>query len=532
MEAEFIKQNDANWGQVLMEIAGRAAAYHARELYDFYGNIEHYKESQGEIIVLCGKGNNGGDGLVIARYLHLWGLPVTVYLLNDDSGTEKGAEHTLAKATDEFKANKRILESLGVVAQVTTLYNLSLKYASVIVDAIFGTGLVRPVEGIYKDAIEAINESGKTVLSVDVPSGINSDTGQVMGVAVRATRTITFGALKPGLFCHPAHELAGEIKVVDIGLPLNKRLDSEHRLTTVNCVLHALPERTSNSHKGTFGRLLTIAGSFGMAGAGKLSAESSLRTGVGLSILASPRSIAATLPPGEVIYRGVAENNNGSFSPNSIEGLRAEMKRASAIALGPGLSMDKETVEFVHQLLAEIDKPCVIDADALNAISEQPRYLTESSNPSFVLTPHPKELSRLLGISTSEIQADRVAAARAASAKFDCVVVLKGALSVIASPRKIFINPTGNSGMATAGSGDVLTGIIGALLAQGLNTTQAAVAGVYIHGRAGDIAAQELGQAGVIAGDITRKIPEALKSIEELEPSALESELTSSDFFW
>ncbi len=531
MEADFIKDNDANWGQVLMEIAGRAAAYHVRELYDFYGNIEHYKESHGEIIVLCGKGNNGGDGLVIARYLHLWGLPVTVYLLHEDAKGKEGTD-PFSSATAEFKANKRVLESLGVIPQVTTLYNLSLKYASVIVDAIFGTGLVRPVEGIYKDAIEAINESGKTVLSVDVPSGINSDTGQVMGVAIRATRTVTFGALKPGLFCHPAHELAGEIRVVDIGLPLNKRLDSELRLTTVNQVLHDLPERTTNAHKGTFGRLLTIAGSFGMAGAGKLAGESALRNGVGLSILASPKSIAATLPPSEVIYKGLPESKNGSLTPQSIDDLRSEMKKASAIALGPGLSMDKETVEFVHQLLAEIDKPCVIDADALNAIAEKPQYLMESSNPAFVLTPHPKELSRLLGISTSEIQADRIAAARAASSKFDCVVVLKGALTVVASPRKIFINPTGNSGMATAGAGDVLTGIIGALLAQGLNTTQAAVAGVYIHGRAGDLAAQELGQAGVIAGDITRKVPEALKSIEELEPSALEAELTSSDFFW
>lgn len=532
MEADFIKQNDANWGQVLMEIAGRAAAYHARELHDFYGHIEHYKESQGEIIVLCGKGNNGGDGLVIARYLHLWGLPVTVYLLHDAAAKDRENADPFALATAEFKANKRILESLGVVPQVTTLYNLSLKYAQVIVDAIFGTGLVRPVEGIYKDAIEAINESGKTVLSVDVPSGVNSDTGQIMGVAIRATRTVTFGALKPGLFCHPAHELAGEIRVVDIGLPLNKRLDSELRLTTVSHVLQDLPERTSNAHKGTFGRLLTIAGSFGMAGAGKLAGESALRSGVGLSILASPRSIAAALPPGEVIYKGLPENKNGSFTPKSIEALRAEMKKATAIALGPGLSLDEETVEFVHQLLAEIDKPCVIDADALNAIAQKPQYLMESSNPSFVLTPHPKELSRLLGMSTSEIQADRIAAARAASAKFDCVVVLKGALSIVASPRKIFINPTGNSGMATAGAGDVLTGIIGALLAQGLNTTQAAVAGVYIHGRAGDLAAHELGQTGVIAGDITRKVPEALKTIEGLEPSALESELTSSDFFW
>lgn len=534
MEAEFIKDCDANWGQVLMELAGRAAAYHARVLFEFYGNIEHYKESTGEIIVLCGKGNNGGDGLVIARYLHLWGLPVTVFVLSESDASSKTVD-IFAKATDEFKANKRILESLGVVPQVatgSTLYNLSLKYASVIVDALFGTGLVRPVDGIFKDAIEAINESGKSVLSVDVPSGIHSDTGQVMGVAVRATRTVTFGALKPGLFCHPAHELAGEIKVVDIGLPLARRLDFDHRLTTVNCVAHDLPERESNSHKGTFGRLLTIAGSFGMAGAGKLTAESALRNGVGLSILASPRSIAASLPPSEVIYKGVAESKNGSFTPKSIEGLRQEMKRSSAIALGPGLSMDEETVDFVHQLLCEIDKPCVIDADALNAIAAKPEYLTQSSNPSFVLTPHPKELSRLLGISTSEIQADRVAAAKAASAKFDCVVVLKGALSVIASPRKCFINPTGNSGMATAGAGDVLTGIIGALLAQGLTTTAAAVAGVYIHGRAGDLATQELGPAGVIAGDIARKIPEALKSIEGLEPSALESELSCSDFFW
>jgi ADP-dependent NAD(P)H-hydrate dehydratase / NAD(P)H-hydrate epimerase len=298
-------------------------------------------------------------------------------------------------------------------------------------------------------------------------------------------------------------------------------------------VREILPERPADSHKGTYGTILTIAGSLGMMGATLLASESALRVGGGLSLLAVPHSLLSQLPPKEVIYRALPETESNSISLKALDKLDDDLEKATAIILGPGISTEKETVQFVQKFvrekLAALKKPCVIDADALNALSQSKESLIAKDN-KIVLTPHPKELSRLMDVSTDEIQSDRIAWAQKAAEKFKCIVVLKGAHTVVADYEGlVFINPTGNAGMATAGAGDVLSGTIGGLLAQGMEPIDAAVCGVYLHGFAGDLAAQEIGEAGLIAGDISRALPYALSAIKHGQCSYLENLLKQTD---
>ncbi|RTL39252.1 MAG: NAD(P)H-hydrate dehydratase [Candidatus Melainabacteria bacterium] len=517
LEADWIEQCGSNWSQVLMEVAGRGAAKIALKMWE---------NDPGNVIVICGRGNNGGDGMVIARYLHMWGLPVSVWLVSKDSSPK------IEMSTVESKTNRTILENLGVDVTVSNESPLhALSEVTLIVDALFGTGLDRDLEGAFRTAVDAINRSGKSVLAVDMPSGVNSDTGKVMGSAVRADHTVTFGYLKPGLLCHPGANLAGDLSVIDIGLP-DADEDEQPIITliTSDYVRGLLPPRPTDSNKGTFGSVLTIAGSLGMSGATLLASQSALRTGAGLSLLATPKTLVLNLPPGEVIYHAIPETTDYSIGTSAIKNVEKLVERVTAIILGPGLSTHDETVSFVHTFvkdcLAENDKPCIIDADALNAIAKDTSVIPASAE-HIVLTPHPKELSRLMDCSVQEIQEDRVKAASDAAAKFGCVVVLKGAHSIVASPDgELFVNPTGNAGMATAGAGDVLSGIIGGLLAQGLKPTDAAAVGVYLHGAAGDYAAAEIGETGLIAGDIMSAIPFAISNIEKGDASELEQQLT------
>jgi NAD(P)H-hydrate epimerase len=521
LESEWIKRCNARWGQVLMEVAGNAAAKLAFRMAN---------ETDDGVFVFCGTGNNGGDGLVVARYLDLWHVPVKVFLV---SRTENKGASSVEMSTQESNANKAIADSMQIPIEILSEdHDIDFSGCGLIVDALFGTGLDREIEGIHREVIELINESGLDVLAIDVPSGINSDTGQIMGAAVQASRTITFGYLKPGHLCHPGAELAGVTHIADIGLPDLSKQTPSICVTTVDDVAEILPSRASDSNKGTFGTVLTVAGSIGMSGATILSSESSLRVGAGLSLLATPKSLIASLPAQEVIYRPLSETDKASISTKAIEELEPELKKATAVVLGPGMSTHPETVNFVHEFVAEslasLDLPCIIDADALNAISKKPECVSHSNK--FVLTPHPKELSRLMGKETKEIQADRVNAALNAAQKFGCVVVLKGSFSIIASPNgDAFINTTGNASMAKAGAGDVLSGIIGGLLAQNVPPFEAAIAGVYIHGRAGELASQQLGMSGVLAGDISAFIPDAVQSILDGVGSDFETDLLEPD---
>lgn len=506
LESQYIKECGNNWGQVLMEIAGRSVAQVAHRVWEQTG---------GSVLVYCGRGNNGGDGLAAARYLHVLGVPVTIAIIPEKSGIKKKESDM---STPEASANYALALKLGIAVNAE-------QAPSIVIDALLGTGIDRDLEGVYKTAVGWVNQSGAFVIAVDLPSGINSDTGSEMGAAVRADHTVTFGYLKPGLLIEPGATFAGSLSLVDIGLPPLSEEKPYIEFILPDAARNLLPLRPSDSHKGTFGTVLTIAGSLGMTGASIFASQSALRVGAGLSLLATPKSLIAHLPAAEIIYRPLAETEEQSISQMALLELPKEIEKATAIILGPGISTNKDTVKFVQRFLKEIlptaGKPCVIDADALNAVAEDISVLTQwQGNKPIVLTPHPKELSRLLDKPVAEIQANRLDAAKKAADKFGCVVVLKGSHSIIATPdSKLFINPTGNAGMATAGSGDVLSGIIGGLLAQHLTPADAAAIGVYIHGLAGDLAAANIGNAGMIAPDIMLMIPSALANIKSDEPN-------------
>jgi NAD(P)H-hydrate epimerase len=499
-----------------MEIAGRDAA---QVVFDFWSR------SSGDVTVFCGRGNNGGDGMVVARYLHLWGVPVSVIVIPPKTESN---DDDFAMSSDEANANRALIESLEIPLSIANKIPTD-STASIVVDALLGTGIDRLISGDYKSAIDSINTFSARVIAIDLPSGLNSDSGEIMGTAVRADATVTFGYLKSGLLCEPGADQAGDITIVDIGLPDIEEASPNVQLSMAAYVQTKLPLRPINSHKGTFGTVLTVAGSLGMMGSTLLASESSLRVGAGLALLAVPKSLLAQLPPKEVIYKPLAETKEQSISLEALKFLEEEIEKASSVILGPGISTQKETVEFVQTFVKDVlltsKKPCIIDADALNAISQKPEVLN-GKGCEVVLTPHPKELSRLLGIETKELQKNRIKSALDAAQKFDCVVVLKGSRTVIADPEgNVFINPTGNAGMATAGAGDVLSGVIGGLLAQGLNAIDAAVVGVYVHGSAGDLAAEDIGATGIIAGDISHAIPFALTHIQNGDCSHFEEQL-------
>ena len=522
LEAAFIKSCDARWGQVLMEIAGREAAARVLQLWQ-------QTDYPNDVLVFCGRGNNGGDGLVVARYLNLWKVPVSIILIPSDKDAGE-----FEMNTEESNSNRAIVERMEIPISVGNQMPPSSDSIGLVVDALLGTGITREIKGDYKSAIESINDSIALVVSIDLPSGINSDTGQKMGVAVQADETITFGYLKAGLIHEPGCDLAGELSVVDLGLPyIDENSKPEVRLLFSDWVRSKLPIRSTDSHKGTYGTVLTIAGSLGMTGASMLASESALRVGAGLVLLAVPKSLIAHLPSKEIIYHPLPETESNSIALKALDALEADLEKATAIILGPGISTEDETVQFVQKFvsgpLAKSQKPCVIDADALNALSKSKECLIGKDN-KIVLTPHPKELSRLMDVPTKEIQSDRVGWALKAAEKFGCVVVLKGAHTVIADNKQnVFINPTGNSGMSTAGAGDVLSGTIGGLMAQGLKPIAAAACGVYLHGFAGDIAAKTIGAAGLVAGDISHALPAALTAAWKAERSKLEERLRETE---
>ena len=513
LEAAWIKHCHENWGMVLMEMAGLGACKMLIELMEGMPAL---------VTIICGKGNNGGDGLVVARHLMRAGIETNVFVV----GSEKDNYST------DHLVNRKILEGMGVEIYFIDDKDLeplkvAIEESSALVDALLGTGLDRNVEGILDQIMDLINESGRPVIAIDIPSGLNSDTGQIMGNAVQAAATATFGSVKPGLLCHPGSLIAGEIRLIDIGMPMPGSLPEEMIdalpqleiprwwLATAHDINAKIPERPDESHKGTFGQILLVAGSLGMSGAAMMSARSAMRAGAGLAILATVKSIVTSLPAEEIIYRSLSETASGSISMDALKELEQDIERAKVMVIGPGLSSNEETIKFIHELLRKVRVPCVVDADGLNAIAQNPKIMADTEG-GFIFTPHPKELSRLMGKPTAEIQGDRIRSAQEAAKRFGATIVLKGANSIVATPDDdVFIIPTGNNGMATAGSGDVLTGTIAGLLAQGMNTTWAAVAGAYMHGAAGDLAAAEIGEDGMVAGDIMSYLPLAIRSLRD-----------------
>jgi ADP-dependent NAD(P)H-hydrate dehydratase / NAD(P)H-hydrate epimerase len=485
--------------------------------------IENYGPAEGKrFVVYCGKGNNGGDGAVIARLLRLKGAnQVCLYLLGsiDEVKGEALINLEIVKRLypDDFHSLAEISDSPEPKFRDTGDF--------IVIDALLGTGLTRPAEGLFAGTIELINRlkmAGRRVVSVDIPSGLSSDTGQTIGPKVHADLTVTFTAPKIGNVFPPACYANGKLVVASIGTPewlLEKSSSTLHLVEKIDVrKFLAISRRSSDAHKGAVGDILLIAGSRGKTGAAALAAIATLRAGAGLVTVATARSaqsllINQTIP--EVMTEALDELEGGAISLGAIEHALFLTKGRTVIALGPGLSSTAEsTREFAREFVKKRTAPIVIDADGLNSLAPWPAELQGSDRLPIIITPHPGEMARLVGRTNSEVLADRIGVAQDFAIKNQVITVLKGNRTIIAAPDgNTYINPSGNAGMATAGSGDVLTGIIAGLLGQYPQAPIAAtIAGVYLHGLAGDIAAGKLGMRSLIASDITAQLSEAILS--------------------
>lgn len=493
-------------GVTLMENAGEAVARVAMDILSAEGG--------GTVAVWCGKGNNGGDGLVVARLLCGAGVEAKVFLLADPDELSGDAAVNLERLGGLAVEIERVGEDGGLER-----FTGMTPGPALVIDAIFGTGFSGSALGIFEAAISAINGAGCPVLAVDIPSGVSGETGGISGAAVRADRTVTFAAAKVGLVQYPGAGLAGCMEVADIGIP-HRLVDSvpESRvyLTTGEDVEALLPRRATDAHKWQSGSVLVVGGSPGMTGAVAMCARACLRAGAGVVTAAVPEGLSDILEVKltEVMTRPLPETPRGALSPRSVEEITELSGRYDVLALGPGMSEDPQAARLVRELVEAVEKPVVLDADGLNAVAGHSRVLEERESP-LVLTPHPGEMARLTGGSSAEVQTNRVEVALEAAARWGAVVVLKGAGTVVAEPGgSANINSTGNPGMATAGMGDVLTGCIAALMAQGLGAFEAAVAGVYCHGYAADLVASMDAMIGLVAGDVIRHLPLAMRRTE------------------
>jgi ADP-dependent NAD(P)H-hydrate dehydratase / NAD(P)H-hydrate epimerase len=495
-------------GAVLMENAARGASR------VFLAHFAPPPNSR--VLVLCGRGNNGGDGYVMARVLSGAGLNVTVLVLAE-----------LSHIAGDALLNLQILRRMGVeVQEVPTegqwkKIRRLLKDSDFVVDGLLGTGLNSPVRGFYARVIEDMNSAGKAVTAIDIPSGLNADSGQVMGIAVQADLTITFGFPKIGQLVFPGAGLVGRLVRIDIGIPdaVAERIPGRYRLIEAGDFHDLLASEKPDIHKGNRGHLLVLAGSTGKTGAATLTSFGALRAGAGLVTLGMPKSLNPILENKltEAMTFPLPETAESSLSLEAEKEILKLMEGKTAVAIGPGLSTHDETRLLVRRIVASCPLPMVIDADGLNALSSDLDALTTCRGRA-VLTPHPGEMARLASISNSEVQADRIGTAQAFAQKHGCCLVLKGARTVIAEPEgRVHINPSGNPALSSGGSGDVLTGLIGGFLARGWHPAKAAVAGVYLHGLAADRLSEEMGQSGILAGELLDVIPALSSSLARSE---------------
>jgi NAD(P)H-hydrate epimerase len=492
-------------GATLMENAGRGAAEAIRAL------LEQIKAPRNaRVAVVCGKGGNGGDGLVVARWLKRWGMRPEVLLAfpEDEIGGDAGAMLRELKRTG---VRPWLVADEGAAEE-------ALARADVVVDALLGTGSRGAPAGAVARAIELINESGRPVVALDIPSGISADGGPLPGPAVRAIVTLTFAGWKLGLVAGPGAELAGEVEVVPIGIPEAEVLrDVTTLVPELEDVARHFPPRPRGAHKGTYGHLLIVAGSLGKTGAAALAGLGALRSGAGLVTVATPASqqpvVAGLLL--EAMTEPLPETAARTLAGQAREVVAELAARRDAVALGPGIGLGEETQAAARALVAELPKPMAVDADALSALAGHLELLC-AAPAARCLTPHPGELARMLGVTAAEIQRDRIAAVRDFATRYRVDLVLKGAWSVIGDPDgRVVVNPTGNPGMASGGTGDVLTGILGALLARGLAAFDALQCAVYLHGLAGDLAAGRVGEESLVAGDVIGALPDAFRRLAD-----------------
>lgn len=501
----------------LMENAGRKVS----EI-----TLQEVKKAKSAAII-CGKGGNGGDGLVSARFLRNAGVNVSVFLLCKKE-----------ELKDEQKTNLLIAQKMEIpILEIKADQDLKilkdfLFKTDVVIDAIFGIGFTGKASGIITKAIDLVNKTKAEVkdkvpyfvTSVDIPSGIDASTGAAEGVAIKADLTVTLAFPKAGLFSYPGNLTSGKIVIVDIGIPKINPLNptpptkkEEKRkvlqVTDIDFVSRSIPQRPPDAHKGTFGEVFILAGSPGMTGAAVLCGKGALRVGAGLVKIAVPQPLqeSVDLQCAEIITIGLPDE-----PAEALKIIIKSAKKSNVISIGPGLStqpmIQSLVKEFINTFKKE-DRPIIIDADGLNAISDDPSILS-GSKAKIILTPHPGEMSRLAKVSAEEIAKDRTGIALKLAKELKVTVVLKGAKTVIAdSDGRLFINPTGNPGMASAGVGDILTGAIGGFIAQGALPFDAAIMGVYVHGMTGDIVARIKGEHGMIASDIVDSLPYTIESI-------------------
>ena len=494
-------------GETLMENAGHGIA--EMMLSDLIDSPESTN-----VAVFCGKGNNGGDGFVIARYLHEAGVKTKTYFIGP---AEKLSPDSRLNLNHAREAGLRLTE-------LSSLDQLPVDLeADFVVDALLGTGFAGTPEGLVAGLIEYVNFQNGLVVAVDLPSGLNADTGAAEGAVVTAGCTYTLGLPKLGLYLSPGREIAGEVRVIDIGLPENAiaQQDLNTMLITPELIAELLPYRKPDGHKGDFGKLLLVAGSTGLTGAAALASFAAARSGCGLIKLASPASTQPTLATKltEVMTIPLPEvSRKGVLALRGLGEIRKYAAQHDALVIGPGLGAHHETRELMQRLIPNLPCPAIVDADGLNAFEGAVELLQQRDGASeLVLTPHPGEYTRLTGVDVSENIADRIDNLLQTARDLSAVIVLKGSPTLIADPQgACYLNPTGNSGMATGGSGDVLSGMIGSLLAQGLSPLDASLCGVYLHGRAGDLAAEHLTQRSMIASDIIAYLPETFEEIEAL----------------
>jgi len=489
---------------VLMENAGRAVL---EELSARFSDLSTKK-----IVIVAGHGNNGGDGLVVARGLLDLGASIEVHALCNPKHFSPETRHQ----ADMLRKLGFKLEYHTKLKHAREIYQ-ALMGADIIIDALFGTGFRGPARDLPAHVIELMNLSTAFVCAVDIPSGVEADTGYVTGPAVQADLTVTLALPKLGLLLYPGRQYVGELVVRSIGYPqtLLEQYASKMTLVKSEWVRERLPRREPYSHKGNYGEVLVVAGSRGYTGAAALAAEAALRAGAGLVYLAVPEGLLSTMEAKltEVIKLGLAEED-GSLALAALDRILEISQDKDVLVIGPGLGQHPQTVELVQQLIVQASKPLVLDADGLNALIGHLDIVTQRQAPT-VLTPHPGELARLIAKSVDEIEAERVGLARETARQCNSVLVLKGVPTVTATPDgEIFINSTGNSGLASGGSGDVLTGCLAGLLAQGLDGITASVCAVYLHGLAADHLKPTLGERGMIAGDVLRELPHVLREFE------------------
>jgi hydroxyethylthiazole kinase-like uncharacterized protein yjeF len=504
---------------VLMENAGRQVVAAIEAM--------HGELLDQQVAVLCGRGNNGGDGFVVARTLMQHGIGVSVFLIG-----------RVGDVRGDARTNLDILGRLGLTVveiddgQAWELHFSEVRECALIVDAIFGTGLNAPVTGLVESVIADINASGITVVSIDLPSGLSADASTPVGASIEADTTITLGAPKVPLVLPPGENRCGDIVIADIGIPVEvlDGLDGPRiALLTRSAMRELVTPRAAESHKGDFGRVLIVAGSPGKTGAAHLAAQGALRSGAGLVTVATPascQSVVAAMGP-EYMTEALAESARADgLDPQYVEAL-LEIAR-DVVALGPGLGQAAGTQQFITALVDRASMPLVIDADGLNAFVAHPDRLAGREGRDVIITPHPGEMARLVGMTTEEVQASRMEVARNFAIAHHVYVVLKGHRTLVATPDdRVFINPTGNPGMATGGTGDVLTGMIAAWLAQLLDAEAACKLAVYLHGMAGDLAEAEESDVAMTATDLTAHIGDAILELTARRKAAERAEGSS-----